>query len=206
MQDHPTGTPSPSPPCLDKLDVPQLQQDIPKWIPWLSESSQRQWKTFMEQDLRCLQAMPAECDVPWILPDLIFQAGQRNQVSRPVLQFEDIFEEERIESNVSNRKRHATRTYMANRKHIRYAVYTPHLDFQVFTNLKILRSKEFYTTHKKNGQDFTLNTCRASLHVSASWTIAGLPPSRLRKPKRAPDHCADYKLRNSLSYMYKNYK
>ena len=149
MQDHPTGTPSPSPPCLDKLDVPQLQQDIPKWIPWLSESSQRQWKTFMEQDLRCLQAMPAECDVPWILPDLIFQAGQRNQVSRPVLQFEDIFEEERIESNVSNRKRHATRTYMANRKHIRYAVYTPHLDFQVFTNLKILRLKEFYTTHKR---------------------------------------------------------
>ena len=78
--------------------------DLPKWLPWLTEESRQDWEVFKSQQLPALQQTPPESSVACILPELAMKVagtGQQTLV-HSTDRIEDIFKDERMESNVSN--------------------------------------------------------------------------------------------------------
>uniref|UniRef100_A0A1X7TBW6 DUF7869 domain-containing protein n=1 Tax=Amphimedon queenslandica TaxID=400682 RepID=A0A1X7TBW6_AMPQE len=47
LKEAPTGNPQVLEPSTEKLDTERLQTDIPKWLRWLSISSEMEWTTFL---------------------------------------------------------------------------------------------------------------------------------------------------------------
>ena len=55
----PQGVPSLSLPSDDKQDINQLQSDVPKWKPWLSDHSWEEWSDFLKSGIRKLSQLPS---------------------------------------------------------------------------------------------------------------------------------------------------
>lgn len=55
MQDMPNSCPKVLPPDFDKIDVRKLQQDIPKFYPWLKAESAERWSIFLSHGFQKLR-------------------------------------------------------------------------------------------------------------------------------------------------------
>ena len=50
-------------PCTEKMDIGQLQRDIPKWMKWLSDDSAAEWEIFLRTPIQ-------DCSREWQLQKL----------------------------------------------------------------------------------------------------------------------------------------
>lgn len=60
MQDYPVGLPKCVVPTDDKLDIPSLKSDIPKFRPWLSVEAWEDWERFLKSTLPALDCNDGE--------------------------------------------------------------------------------------------------------------------------------------------------
>lgn len=53
-------TPLISTPSAEKQDINQLQLDMPKWKPWLSDQSWEEWTEFLDSGIQKLEEIPLD--------------------------------------------------------------------------------------------------------------------------------------------------
>ena len=72
IQSIPNGSPAFAIPSLDKIDPERLQSDIPKWLQWLTEQSQSEWREFLSTNLQEMTAVPT-MESHWLMDRLQIQ-------------------------------------------------------------------------------------------------------------------------------------
>ena len=58
---------------MDKIDPEHLQSDIPKWLQWLTEQSQSEWREFLSTGLEEMTTVPAR-ENQWLMDRLQIQS------------------------------------------------------------------------------------------------------------------------------------
>lgn len=103
IQSTPEFVPEQCTPAFDKVDIPRLMGDMPKWKQWIADTSQEEWDDFFHSKLPTLMGV-SEHPCPWqSLVAAVQQTVGSN--AQPDLgqnqQLVDLFEAEDIQPNVS---------------------------------------------------------------------------------------------------------